>query len=79
MVCDLRQYIQSQLFFFGDYEGLRLRQGQTWTSSVPSLAMRMGDFTGQSTIYDPLTRAPYPGNKIPLLSALPGTSRADSI
>ena len=53
-------------FFFGDYEGLRLRQGQTWTSSVPTPAMRLGDFTGQIPVYDPLTRTPYPGNKIPL-------------
>ena len=53
-------------FFFGDYEGLRLRQGITFTSSVPTLAMRAGDFSGLSTIYDPGTRTPYPGNQIPL-------------
>ena len=52
-------------FFFGDYEGLRVRQGITFTSSVPTLAMRTGDFTGLNTIYDPATRTPYPGNQIP--------------
>src|SRR6516165_4949827 len=53
-------------FFFGDYEGLRLRQGITFTSSVPTLAMRQGNFTGLATIYDPITRTPYPGNQIPI-------------
>ena len=53
-------------FFFGDYEGLRLRQGITFTSSVPTLAMRTGNFAGLSTIYDPTTRAPYPNNQVPV-------------
>ena len=57
-------------FFFGDYEGLRLRQGITFTSSVPTQAMRQGNFAGLSTIYDPLTRTAYPRNVIP-------TSRMD--
>ena len=52
-------------FFFGDYEGLRLRQGITFTSSVPTLAMRQGNFAGLATIYDPLTRTPYPNNQMP--------------
>ncbi len=53
-------------FFFGDYEGLRLRQGITFTSSVPTLAMRTGNFAGLNTIYDPTTRTPYPNNQIPV-------------
>jgi Carboxypeptidase regulatory-like domain/TonB dependent receptor-like, beta-barrel len=53
-------------FFFGDYEGLRLRQGITFTSSVPTLAMRAGNFTGLNIINDPTTRTPYPSNQIPL-------------
>jgi hypothetical protein len=56
---------KGKTFFFGDYEGLRVRQGITFTSSVPTLAMRSGDFTGLNTIYDPATRTPYPGNQIP--------------
>jgi outer membrane receptor protein involved in Fe transport len=55
-------------FFFGDYEGLRLRQGITFTSSVPSMAMRQGNFTGQATIYDPNTRIPFPNNQVPATS-----------
>jgi hypothetical protein len=53
-------------FFFGDYEGLRLRQGITFTSSVPTLAMRQGNFAGLAAIYDPFTRNPYPNNQIPV-------------
>src|SRR5260370_15535751 len=56
---------RSNTFFFGDYEGLRLRQGITFTSSGPTLAMRTGDFTGLSPIYDPSTRTPYPANQAP--------------
>src|SRR5260370_601624 len=62
---------RSNTFFFGDYEGLRLRQGITFTSSVPTLAMRSGDFTGLSTIYDSITRTPYPGNQIPISAVDP--------
>jgi hypothetical protein len=32
-------------FFFVDYEGLRIRQAQTQTAFVPSLAWRKGDFS----------------------------------
>src|ERR1700730_7080605 len=57
---------KTKTFFFGDYEGLRLRQGITFTSSVPTLAMRQGNFAGLATINDPLARTPYPNNQIPL-------------
>ena len=63
-------------FFFGDYEGLRLRQGITFTSSVPTLAMRTGNFAGLSTIYDPTTRAPYPNNQIPVSAMDPVSAEA---
>ena len=52
-------------FFFGDYEGLRLTQGITYANSVPTVAMLQGNFAGVATIYDPITRTPYPNNKIP--------------
>ena len=32
-------------FFFVDYEGLRVRQGETLTATVPSVAERGGDFS----------------------------------
>src|SRR5262245_9385999 len=51
--------IADKSFFFVDYAGLRLRQGNTYTSTVPTLAMRRGDFAGVAQIYDPLTGAPF--------------------
>ncbi|HEX4168229.1 MAG TPA: TonB-dependent receptor [Bryobacteraceae bacterium] len=49
-------------FFFVDYEGFRLRQGQSFTETVPTLAERGGDFSNLRDasgnpvpIYDPLT------------------------
>src|ERR1700726_209896 len=35
----------NRTFFFGDYEGLRVRQGQTSTSTVPTDAQKSGDFS----------------------------------
>lgn len=35
----------NRTFFFGDYEGLRVRQGQTQTSTVPTDAHKAGDFS----------------------------------
>ena len=62
-------------FFFVNYEGNRVRQAQTYISSVPTAAFRKGDFSGFSRqIFDPLTqraqgssfvRDPFPGNVIP--------------
>ncbi len=37
--------IRDKLFFFGDYEGLRIRQGQTQTALVPTQTHRAGDFS----------------------------------
>ncbi len=66
--------VKNKLFYFASFEGTFDRQA-SWTStaSVPTAAMRTGDFS-QSTrvIYDPLTgsldgsgRAPFSGNIIP--------------
>ena len=59
-------------FFYGVYEGLRQKSGASQVSLVPDAATRAGDFTGQNTIYDPLSldaktglRTPFPGNRIP--------------
>jgi hypothetical protein len=57
---------KDKTFFFGDYQGHREKQGQTFLSTVPSLAMRRGDFSELSrTIYDPTTGAAFQGNVIP--------------
>jgi hypothetical protein len=54
-------------FFYGIYEGIRLKQGNSALSIVPDATTRGGNFAGGSTIYDPLTspRTPFPGNRIP--------------
>ena len=64
--------IKNRTFFFGDYQGTRIRQSQTDISTVPSLSERTGDFSDLGApIYDPLTtqadnsRTAFPGNVIP--------------
>ncbi len=58
-------------FFFLSYEGLRSDQSITQTFSVPTPAERMGNFSADPVIYDPLTttssgtRSAFPGNIIP--------------
>jgi len=58
--------VKGKTFFFGDYAGLRQKQGTTFVSSVPTAKMRTGDFSEISAIiYDPFTGLPFPGNVIP--------------
>ena len=64
---------RDKTFFFLNYEGLRVRKGISITSAVPTLAMRGGDFSGLSSIFDPTTfnpvtktSSPFPNNQIPL-------------
>jgi hypothetical protein len=72
---------KDKTFFFADYQGIRLRQPQTITSTVPTLALRnmvnTGDFSGLGVpIYDPLSRQTgssgtvvrnqFPGNRVPV-------------
>ena len=63
-------------FFFADYEGTRTNQALTYVSTVPTEAMRSGDFSqAPQTIYNPtsqaplagggFSRAPFSGNIIP--------------
>jgi hypothetical protein len=56
---------QDRIFFFVNYEGLRERRAQTRTFSVPSQAVRSGDFSGVGAIRDPLTGSSFEGNRIP--------------
>jgi hypothetical protein len=58
--------ISDRTFFFADYQGTRINQGQTYVSTVPSDLMREGNFSEiNRVIYDPLTNQPFPGNIIP--------------
>jgi len=47
--------IRDKLFVFGSYEGYRRRSSSAFTSTVPTDAMKSGDFSGLSPIYDPNT------------------------
>ena len=55
---------KDRTFFFLDYEGQRLRQGEVFNDIVPSAAQRAGNF-GTKTIRDPLTGQPFQNNVIP--------------
>jgi Carboxypeptidase regulatory-like domain len=57
---------RDRTFFFTDYQGHRETQGQTFLSTVPTLAMRNGDFSELTrVIYDPTSNQPFAGNVIP--------------
>jgi hypothetical protein len=45
--------LRNKLFFFVDYEGLRIRQGLTSVSLVPTAAQRAGDFSSQLDLTTP--------------------------
>jgi hypothetical protein len=60
---------KDKTFFFTSFDGFRLREGLPLTFSVPTMAMRAGDFSGlvdangnQIPIYDPTTTCGVAGN-----------------
>jgi hypothetical protein len=67
--------VRDKLFYFASLEGMRLRQGFTQNTTVPTPDMRGGDFSAllstdfsnraPITLYDWTTRLPFPGNIIP--------------
>ena len=65
---------KNRTFFFVDYEGFRRTSLSSLVVTVPSLAMRSGDFSKENRIFDPLTTSPsgsgftrdqFAGNIIP--------------
>ena len=69
---------KDKLFFFADYEGKRVYQAQTFTSTVPIAAFHTGDFSAllpKTVIFDPRGNGhtPLPNNIIPA-SAIDPTS-----
>ena len=56
--------IKNKTFVFGDFETAYIRQSTTTLSTLPTPAQRSGQFS--TTIVDPLTNSPFPGNQIPL-------------
>lgn len=63
--------MRDRLFGFGYYEGHRNTSGNTLNFVVLSDAQRTGNF-GSTTIRDPLTGLPFPGNEIPANRIHPG-------
>jgi hypothetical protein len=70
--------VRNKTFFFFSYQGTRIRLGQSFINSVPSLDVLNGDFSNQPqqrrNVYDPLTlsgtgaaavREQFPNNRIP--------------
>ncbi len=72
---------RDKTFFFADYQGIRLAQPQTITSTIPTLDQRnmiiTGNFAGLgTTIYDP-TSAPSGTPRLPFAGNIIPTSRLD--
>lgn len=66
-----RLFTDDKAFFFANYSGTRSRNPFDQYSTLPLPAQRAGDFSatavrGPVTIFDPLSRNPFPGNRIPL-------------
>lgn len=62
--------VKNKTFFFLSYEGQRTRKSLTQTFSVPTAGMRIGNFSGLPTIYDPADvaggqRHAFENNQIP--------------
>jgi hypothetical protein len=59
--------VRNRIFFFGDFQGVRLDDQTPGLVAVAPAAWRRGDFSALSgvTIVDPLTGQPFPGNRIP--------------
>ena len=56
---------RNRTFIFGAYEGTRVVKGITQLTTVPTAAMRSGDFNGAGVVNDPATGAAFSGNVIP--------------
>jgi Carboxypeptidase regulatory-like domain/TonB dependent receptor len=76
---------RDKVFFFADYEGFRKRRG-TFASvnTVPTAAIRSGDFSSVRPIYDPFSVSPAPGTasgytRSPFTGGVIPVSRFDAV
>ncbi len=61
---------RNRFFFFTDWEGTKVRESSTITSTIPTVGMRSGDFGDllsqrNRAVRDPQTNAPFPGARVP--------------
>jgi len=57
--------VRNKAFFFGEYEGLRVSSGSPFTTTVPTIDHRNGNFSDLPVqLIDPITFQPIPGNQI---------------
>lgn len=64
----------NKAFFFGDFQGTRILNGETFNSVVPTVAERGGDFTGVKQLTNPYTGLPLTPDVIPQAQFSPQTS-----
>ncbi|MDT7602266.1 MAG: hypothetical protein QOF61_263, partial [Acidobacteriota bacterium] len=59
---------RDRTWFFGDYEGTRVREGVTQVTNVPTLQERNGDFSHSlfRRPFNPFTQQPFDGGIIPV-------------
>jgi len=57
--------LHKKLFFFISYQNTLNPSTTVTLDTVPTAAVKQGDFTGLPTITDPLTKAAFPNNMIP--------------
>ena len=80
--------VTDKLTLFGTYDGLRINQGSTILSHVPTPEMKAGNFSAfADPILDPFTGDPFPDNRIPegridpvaakMLLTIPDPNRSD--
>src|SRR5947207_1075661 len=65
---------KNRAFFFWNKECRREKRGVVLSAKVPTAAERIGDFSGALTDplpHDPITKLPFPGNKIPAANLSP--------
>ena len=56
---------RNRTFLFADFQGTRIRTGQTFLSTLAPPAWKRGDFSGFNTILDSTTRQPFLNNQVP--------------
>ena len=64
--------VKNRTFFYVSYDSLRERSGLSQLATVPTAAERSGDLSALgTTVVDPYTQTPFPGNRIPASSIDP--------